>query len=240
MNVLRTMSIVLMAAALQAAAPKPKLVRAIDLNAIIHESEALAPSTHSVQGLAFSPDNKWIAVAIGCHYRPGTSAPREFAGHAIVIPTEGAARPLQVDPGVWVTQNALIWAPDSSAIVISTGDVPKWYAIPGGDLWKLGKPDPRLSMVLGFVSENLGVAYAGQEERFRAQQEHAPRVLYFFDFSGRIVDEWRAPPLWWFAAVRDRRMGADDAGCGDGAEAAGGQTQRVRAVSHFAVRAVYC
>jgi hypothetical protein len=91
MKVFRIMSTVFLAAALHAAAPKPKLVREINLNPIIHESEGLMPSTHSVQGLAFSPDNKWIAVAVGRHYKPGTSDPREFASHVIVFPMEGGA-----------------------------------------------------------------------------------------------------------------------------------------------------
>ncbi|MGA3242573.1 MAG: hypothetical protein ABSG03_40545 [Bryobacteraceae bacterium] len=164
------------------------------------------PSTHSVQALAFSPDNKWIAVAVGRHYKPGTSDPREFASHVIVVPTEGdAAHPLQIDPGVWVTQNALIWAPDSSAVLISADAAPKWYAIPGGELWKHGKPDSRLNMVLGFVDARLGMAYASQEERSRAEREGAPRVLYIFDLTGRIVDEWRVPSRWWFAAVNPDR-----------------------------------
>jgi hypothetical protein len=205
MKVFRITSVVVIAAALHAAAPKPKLVREIKVNALIHESEGLMPSTHSVQALAFSPDNKWIAVAIGRHYKPGTTDPREFASHVIVVPTEGTTQPLQIDPGVLVTQNALIWAPDSSAFVISTDDGPKWYAIPGGELRKQGEPDPRLGMVLGFVDTYLGAAYAGQGESYRAERDHAPRVLYIFDLTGRIVDEWRAPSLWWFAAVNPDR-----------------------------------
>jgi hypothetical protein len=104
-----------------------------------------------------------------------------------------------------VTQNALIWAPDSSALVISADAAPRWYAIPGGELWKQGEPDSRLGMVLGFVDTDLGAAYAGHGESYRAERDRAPRVLYIFDLTGRIVDEWRAPCLWWFPAVNPDR-----------------------------------
>jgi hypothetical protein len=206
MKVARIISVVIVAAALPAAAPKPKLLREINVNGLIHESEGLMPSTHSVQALAFSPDNKWIAVAIGRHYKPGTSDPREFASHVIVIPTErSAANPLQIDPGVLVTQDALIWAPDSSAVLISAGGAPQWYAVPGGELWKQGKPDSRLGMVLGFVDAQHGLAYESQEEGLRSDRERAPKCFYIFDLTGHIVDEWRVPYLWWFAAVNPDR-----------------------------------
>ena len=84
---------VLAAVALHAASPKPRLVGEINLNALIHESEGLLPSTHSVQALAFSPDEKWIAVGVGFHRKPGPSQPGAGASHLIVAPVkEGSGK----------------------------------------------------------------------------------------------------------------------------------------------------
>ena len=86
-------------AVIHAAAPKPKSVRQINLSAIIHEPEGLMPSSHSVQALSFSPDEKWLAVGVGLHYKPGTWQPMEFASHLIIMPLqEGTGRTLQIDP----------------------------------------------------------------------------------------------------------------------------------------------
>jgi len=202
MNAFTIISALIGAYGLHAAAPKPKLLREINLNTIIHESEGLLPSTHSVQALVFSPDEKWVAAGVGIHRKPGPIQPEKpGVGHLVVVPIDGGQPNVQIDPDVWVTRYRLLWAPDSSTVVINSYPVPKWYAIPGGALWKQGEPDARLGMVLGFVETHLGVAYASQVGPFRAEPEGAPRVLYIFDLTGRIVDEWRAPSLWWFAAV---------------------------------------
>jgi hypothetical protein len=206
MKALRILSIIIGATALQSAAPKPKLVREINLNATVHESEGLQPSTHSVQALVFSPDEKWVAAGVGIHRKPGPNQPGEWGvSHLMVVPVNGSAgQDLQIDSDVRVTELGLFWAPDSSTVLVDAKP-PKWYSIPGGALWKQGEPDPRLDMVLGFVDAQHAVAYASQEERLRAKREGAPIILYIFDLTGRIVDEWRAPPRWWFAAVNSDR-----------------------------------
>ncbi len=181
-------------------------MREINLNAITHESDGFAPSTHSVQALAFSPDEKWIAAGVGVHYKPGTWQPMEFASHLLVLPLRDGAGPnLQIDPEVRITQDGLIWAPDSTTIVISSAPVPKWYSIPGGQLWKQGKPDPKLGGIRGFIDEHLGATYALQVGGSPAEPYGAPRVVYIFDLSGRIVDEWRLPALWSIASVNPDR-----------------------------------
>ena len=203
-SLLRILAAVLAVAALNAAPPKPKLVREINLNAIIHESDGFAPSTHSVQALAFSPDEKWIAAGVGVHYKPGTLQPMEFASHLVVIPLRDGAGPnLQIDPEVRITQDALIWAPDSTTIVISSAPVPKWYSIPGGQLWKQGKPDPKLGGIRGFIDEHLGATYALQVGGSPAEPYGAPRVVYIFDLfwshrrrmapSGPLVNRLQNP-----------------------------------------------
>jgi hypothetical protein len=159
-----------------------------------------------VQALAFSADEKWIAIGVGKHYKPGTWQPMEFASHLIVLPLkDGGSRGVQIEPGGSVTQGALMWAPDSTTVVVSSYPIPKWYAIPGGELWKQGKPDPKLGGVLGFIEDELGVTYARQENVLVSDPERAPRVVYIFDLSGRIVDEWRVPSLWSVASVNPDR-----------------------------------
>lgn len=202
----RIFSIFAICIAADAAAPKPKLVREIDLNSVIHESTGLGPSTHSVQAIAFSPDEKRIAIGVGVHYKPGTSQPREFASHVVIVSLKEETKEcLQIEPDTWVSQPALFWSPDSTVLVVNHDGSPRWYAIPGCELWKQGKPDAKLGGILGFINGSLLVASARQEERFRAEREGAPRVIYFFELSGRIVDEWQVPSLWSFAAINPDR-----------------------------------
>ena len=59
-------------------ASPPKLLREIDLNQIIHERAGVLPSTHSVRAVIFSPDENWIAVAVGRHQREGKFKPADI------------------------------------------------------------------------------------------------------------------------------------------------------------------
>jgi hypothetical protein len=58
-------------------ASPPKLLREIDLNQIIHERAGVLPSTHSVRAVISSPDENWIAVAVGRHQREGKFKPAD-------------------------------------------------------------------------------------------------------------------------------------------------------------------
>jgi hypothetical protein len=192
------------ATGLLAGAPKPKVLREINLNAIIHESGALLPSTHSVQGLAFSPDEKWIAVGVGRHWKPGShQMGDQGVSHLLVVPVNAeSGQNLQIDPGLWVPGDSLQWSPDSSTVLFAAAP-PKWYAVPGGELWKQGQPDGRLTGVPGFVDMAHGLAYeAGLHASFSA---HEPTVLDTFDLAGRIVDTWRSPGPWIVVAVSPDR-----------------------------------
>ncbi|MGA2198068.1 MAG: hypothetical protein ABSH40_22575 [Bryobacteraceae bacterium] len=108
----------------------PRLVREVNLNAIVHEAEGLLPSTQSVQVLAFSPDEKWVAVCAGLHRKPGMTAVTDLWTNLLVIPVaEDGRRPLQIDPGEPVPLSTLNWSPDSSVLIL--GGWGRRYAIEG-------------------------------------------------------------------------------------------------------------
>jgi hypothetical protein len=183
-----------MVAALHGATPTLKLDREINLNAMIQDRDGLLPSTHSVLALAFSPDEKRIAVGVGLHYKPGTWQPMEFDSHVMIISLEGGSgNVIRIDPDTGVAQGSLVWAPDSNLLAVDGQHGFKCYAIPGGEPWKDWRPDTRLSQFIGFIDARHGLAYGTLEDRLHAKQAGAPLAVYSFDLTGQIVDVWNAP-----------------------------------------------
>ena len=184
----------LMAAALYGASPGLKLDREINLNAMIQDRDGLLPSTHSVQALAFSPDEKWIAVGVGLHYKPGTWQPMEFDSHVMIIPlADGVGSVIRLDPDTRVAQGSLVWAPESNLLAVEGEKGFKCYAVPGGEAWKDWRPDTRLSLLIGFIDARHGLAYGSVEDRLQAKLAGAPLAVYSFDLAGQIADVWNAP-----------------------------------------------
>jgi hypothetical protein len=62
-------------------APPPKLLREINLNQIIQERGGGLLSDHPVRAVVFSPDENWIAAAVGQHRREG-----KFESHLLILP----------------------------------------------------------------------------------------------------------------------------------------------------------
>jgi hypothetical protein len=201
-RIFRTIAAGLTVAALHGATPRLKLDREINLNAMIQERAGLQPSTHSVVALAFSPDEKWIAVGVGFHYKPGTWQPKEFDSHIIVLPLkEGTGRSLQLDSDTGVAQGSLVWAPGSNVLAVDGQQGLKCYAIPGGEPWKDWRPDAQVAQMLGFIDARHGLAYASLEDRLQAKRQKAPLAVYTFDLTGHVVDVWNAPSLGVVTAV---------------------------------------
>jgi hypothetical protein len=69
----------------------------------------------------FSPDENWIAVAVGRHQREGKFKPADirFESHLLILPLrESAGHPVQVEPGILLGEGSLAWAPTSDALVV--------------------------------------------------------------------------------------------------------------------------
>jgi hypothetical protein len=99
-------------------APPPRLVREIDLNQIIQAK----PDFTGFANFTFSPDEKWLAVAVSANpldYRrmirnvaPGPSA------SLLLVPLDGTAgQPVQIKPGVRPA-GAPAWSPDSAMVLV--------------------------------------------------------------------------------------------------------------------------
>ena len=189
-----TIAASLMVAALHGATPRLKLNREINLSALIRERDGLLASTDSVRSLAFSPDERWIAVGVGRHYKPGTWQPMEFDSHVMIIPLkEGMGNVIRLDPDTRAARGSLVWAPESNLLAVDGQQGFKCYAIPGGAPWKDWRPDTRLSQFIGFIDARHGLAYASVEDRLQATRAGAPLAVYTFDLTGQIVDVWNAP-----------------------------------------------
>jgi hypothetical protein len=139
-------------------ASPPKLLREIDLNQIIHERAGVLPST-SVRAVIFSPDENWIAVAVGRHQREGKFKPADirFESHLLILPLrESAGHPVEVEPGILLGEGSLAWSPTSDALVVQgmvTGSGEKIAYTSAS--WK-AHPPPRAPTVRASCSRKAG------------------------------------------------------------------------------------
>jgi hypothetical protein len=212
---LKLVLICFVGAAFVIGSPQPKLIREINLNAIIHEPTSLLPSNHSVLDLAFSPDEKWVALAVGRHRKPGPLVPGEFgASHVVVVPfSDPQAKSIQLEPGVGAYAGILSWSPDSRMLIVRpdlNGDQPELYALPSGGLIK---ESTKLGVVLGFVARDRLLAYPADDPNRLRVYARRQTVFDTFDIEGRFLESWIAPDYWAvFRTSPDRHLAIVGAG----------------------------
>jgi WD40 repeat protein len=189
-------------------APPPRLLREINLNQIIRERAGFLPSTHSVRTLAISPDEKWIAVAVGVHRREGKfkRIDTPFESHLLIVPLNGPpSQTVQLEPRALLGEGSLAWSPNSDALVVEGlfAQSAKLYNVRGDELWK--SDHPRLGgllpqWIVGFLDPGHLLAY-----HISAKGKAAG--FDTLDPQGRVIDTWSAPKNWTSAAINpDRRL----------------------------------
>lgn len=204
MKPIATMTVLL--AAQLVSAPAPRLIREIDLNQIIPGRPGYMPSTT----LAFSPDEKWIAVTFGEH----PEDPRQRLGNGgqlgsyamLLVPVNGPAdQQVRIDPGLRPIGNPG-WSPSSDAFFVQglvssalsphAAGLVKLWNLRGEELFHRDGPpilDPGSpGGIFGFLDpEHLLV---------RGDSTSAPHGFEILDLHGQVVDTWAVPKHW---SVRD-------------------------------------
>lgn len=206
--------IVLLAAPL-VSAPAPKVIREIDLNQVIPARPDFAPFAI----VAFSPDENWVALAVGAHqiehYKPGGNID---PGHStlLLVPLNGTAdKPVQIDPGLQPTAN-LAWSPDSATVLVegfarNPGNPPSLLPDGIAELWNLrGEEVLRLLRtpaplvdgppggIFGFVDSKHLLAR-------RIPVKGMPSAFETTDLQGQVVDTWTVPKHWTVADISPER-----------------------------------
>src|SRR5579863_4489992 len=106
-------------------APRPKLIREINLNALIRESGNWRTSNHPVEEVVFSPDEGGIAVQGGSHWKEGSVDRRvglRRMSHVLVVSLQDAQQQgLQIAVERWLGQAALRWSPGSDVLAVGGG-----------------------------------------------------------------------------------------------------------------------
>jgi WD40 repeat protein len=187
-------------------APPPKLLREIDLNQIIQERAGVLPSNHSVRAVVFSPDENWIAVAVGQHRREGKFKPGDirFESHLLILPLQGSAgHPAQVDPGILLGEGSLAWSPKSDALVVQgmlSGSA-QLYNVRGSQLWKREHPGKQVLLepwIVGFIDPDHLLAH-------HVPTKGGPDGFETLDLQGQVVDTWTASKQWRGGSINSDR-----------------------------------
>jgi hypothetical protein len=112
-----TAAMIVLLAAQLVSAPLPKLIREIDLNQII---PARPGSTHSA-AFAFSPDENWVAIAVGTHQmdrrNPHQNVDQGSESLLLVRFNGTADQTVQIQPGLHPVGSP-VWSPNSAAILM--------------------------------------------------------------------------------------------------------------------------
>jgi WD40 repeat protein len=184
----------------------PKLLREINLNQIIHERGGVLPSTHSVRTVIFSPDENWIAVAVGRHRREGKFKPGDvrYESHLLILPLqESAGHPAQVDPGILLGEGSLAWSPRSDALVVQgmVNGGAQLYNVRGDQLWKRDHPGKQVLLepwIVGFIDPGHLLAH-------HVPARGDPDGFDTLDLDGQVVDTWTASKQWRGASIDSGR-----------------------------------
>jgi hypothetical protein len=194
-------------------APAPKLIREIDLNGLIRESSDWRVSKHPVENIVFSPDDSWVAIGVGSHWKEGPIDPNSGLrrmSHLLVVPLKGKAvreGTLQIDVDRTLGVDSLRWSPGSESLAVN-GSPSLVYAIPSGELWR---PEGLTGEMYGFVGTGQLLALkppvSSESDPFSRVQalRRAPLVLDTIDVGGRLLDEWTQPPRSLMQAVNSDR-----------------------------------
>ncbi len=193
----------LMLAGLQASqgAPQPKLVREIKLDDLIREpadSAGWSVSSHPVGEITFSPDERWLSVGVGPHWKlepfvPGKGV--EYRSHTLVIPL--------VDEGLEAVQTdnkgfpgGMLWSPRSDVFVVGS----RMYRVEAGKVQTSLRAIEGAGVPTDFIGPQRGITLKKLPlELFMAGAR--TRVLQTLDLAGDVIDEW-TPPKDWGSAVR--------------------------------------
>jgi hypothetical protein len=112
-----TAAMVVLLAAPLVSAPPPKLIREIDLNQII---PARPGFTHSA-AFAFSPDENWVAIAVGTHQMdrriPHQNVDQGSESLILARFNGRADQTVQIQPGLLPVGRPL-WSPNSAAVLV--------------------------------------------------------------------------------------------------------------------------
>jgi WD40 repeat protein len=188
-------------------APPPKLLREINLNQIIHERAGVLPSTHSVRAVTFSPDENWVAVAVGRHRREGKFKPADirFESHLLILPLqESAGHPVQAEPRILLGEGSLAWSPGSDALVVQgmLNGGAQLYNVRGDQLWKRDHPGKQVLLepwIAGFIDPGHLLAH-------HVPAKGEPEGFDTLDLQGQVVDTWTAPKQWRGGSINSDRQ----------------------------------
>ncbi len=197
-------------------APPPRLVREIDLNRTVPATPDFAPFAI----FAFSPDENWLAVAVGANNVEHRSSdanvdPGPYES-LLLVPLNGTAgQPVQVNPGLRPRGNPA-WSPDSTTVLVEgfannplippVDAIAKLWDLKGDEL--LSRHGPGLSVgkaldgpiggIFGFLdSKHLlarGIPAKGMPDAFET-----------LDLQGQVVDTWTVPKHWEVADISPAR-----------------------------------
>src|SRR5277367_3099111 len=106
--------IVLLAAPL-VSAPPPKLVREVDLNQIVLPRPGFTPSA----ALAFSPEENWVAIAVGTHLKDRRHQNVDQGSDSLLlVRLNGTAdQTVQIHPGLNPVGSP-VWSPNSGGVLV--------------------------------------------------------------------------------------------------------------------------
>jgi len=187
-------------------APPPKLLREINLNQIIQERAGVLPSDDSVRAVVFSPDENWIAVAVGQHPREGkfNRGDIRFESHLLILPLQGSAgHPVQVDSGMLLGAGSLAWSPKSDALVVQgmVNGGAQLYDVRGSQLWKREHPGKQVLLepwIVGFIDPDHLLAH-------HVPAKGEPDGFETLDLQGQVVDTWTASKQWRGGSINSDR-----------------------------------
>lgn len=190
------------------APPPPKLLREINLNQIIQERAGLLPADHTVRTLVFSPDENWIAIAVGLHRPEGKFKRGEvpFQSHLLIVPLQASPdHPIQIDPGAVSGQGDLVWSPNSGALLAEVGSPgaqsAKLYNLRGEELWERDGPRSKpfvYPWIIGFLD-------AGRLLAYHVLKNGSASGFDTMDLQGHVIDTWNAPKGWNGAVINSDR-----------------------------------
>ena len=197
--------IVLLAAQL-VSAPLPKLIREIDLNQIVPARPGL---THS-PAFAFSPDENWVAIAVGTHLMDGRNPHHNIdqgSESLLLVRLNGTAdqtvqiHPVQIQPGLNPVGSPT-WSPNSTAVLVQgfahnrnpyTDGIVKLWDLKGDELLHLDGPGfsegAPVGGIFGFLDPEHLLAR-------RIPGKGTPAAFEIINLQGQVVDTWTVPKHW--------------------------------------------
>jgi hypothetical protein len=207
--------IVLLAAPL-VSAPPPRLVREIDLKRIVPAIPDFAPFA----SFAFSPDENWLAVAVGAtqveHRKSNRNIDLGPSQTLLLVPLNGTVgQQVQISPGLRPIGNPA-WSPDSATVLVEgfannssfppADAIAKLWNLRGDEL--LRRPAPGLSMGKTFDGPIGGIFGFLDSKHLLARRIPAkgvPDAFETIDLAGQVVDTWTVPKHWEVADISPER-----------------------------------